>query len=184
MKIAIFTLLLLSSFSIQAKETCAYFAKVTPENPYPEWQPYENCANYKGGNLKIKTTHQGSIAFGSSGLAPFWASRQYFYIKNNGDFLPVIPYDNGADSYREGFVRTMVNSKIAYYDQNFKMVIPPKYNWGWPFYNGRALVCSGCKIGEPDCDGHKPVEGGLWGYIDKAGNEVVPVKYKKHEVPE
>lgn len=184
MKIAIFTLLLLSSFCIQAKETCAYFAKVTPENQFPEWQPYEDCATYKNGNLKIEPNHLGSIAFGSSGLAPFWTSGQYFYIKGNGDFLPVIPYDNGADTYREGLVRSVVNSKIAYYNQELKMVISPKYDWGWPFYNGRALVCSGCKVTEPDKFGHKPVKGGLWGYIDKTGKEVVPVKYKQSEVPE
>jgi len=184
MKIAILTLLLLSSFSIQAKEACAYFAKETAQNRYPEWQPYEDCATYKDGSLNILPNHLTKVAFGSSGLAPFFTSGQYFYIKANGDFLPVIPYDNGADTFREGFVRSVVNSKIAYFNHELKMAIPPKYDWGWPFYTGRALVCSGCKITDPDDDGHKPVKGGLWGYIDKSGKEVVTVKYKQNEVPE
>lgn len=169
---------------MQAKEVCAYFEKETDQNKYPEWQPYENCATFKDGNLKILPNHLGKVNFGSSGLAPFWVSGQYFYIKSNGDFLPVIPYDNGADTFREGLVRSVVNSKIAYFNQKLQVVISPEYDWGWPFYNSRALVCSGCKITKPDDDGHKSVKGGLWGYIDKSGNEVVPVKYKQTEVLE
>jgi len=124
-----------------------------------------------------------NIGFGSSGLAPFWVSGQHFYVKANSDFLPVISYDNGADIFREDLVRTVIDGKISYFNSNLKMVVAPKYDWGWPFSNGKALVCLGCIIEKPDGNGHKPVTGGLWGYIDKAGKEVIPVKYKQNEVP-
>ncbi|UZE94589.1 WG repeat-containing protein [Alkalimarinus alittae] len=184
MKIAIFTLLLLSSFSIRANETCAYFAKETIQNKFPEWQSYDNCATYKGRILNVLPNHLSKVAFDVSGLAPFWASGHYFYLKEDGNFLSVIPFDNGADTFREGLVRSVINSKIAYFNQELQMVIPPKYDWGWPFYNGRALVCTGCKISEPDDDGHKPVKGGVWGYINKSGKEVVTVKFNQTEVPD
>ena len=165
-----------------ALDECAYLAKETPQNKFPEWEPYENCAQYENGKLIIAPEHKEKIDFGSSGLAPFMTQGQYFYVKKNGSFLPVIFFDNGADYFQEGLARSLVNGKIAYYNQNFEPVIPPKYDWGWPFADGRALVCSGCSVQKPDKNGHKPVVGGVWGYINKKGKEVVPVKYSQSEV--
>ena len=70
---------------------------------------------------------------------------------------------------------------IAYYDEDFELVIAPGYDWAWPFQDGRALVCKGCAL-TPVEDGHKALEGGKWGYINKEGKEVVPVKYTAAEV--
>jgi len=66
----------------------------------------------------------------------------------------------------------------------FEAVIPPHhYDWGWPFENGRALVCLGCREGEPEGE-HRPVVGGRWGYVDKSGEEVVPVRLSRSEALE
>ncbi len=184
MKTVFLTLLLLTSFAIHAKDPCAYIAKVTPNNKQPEWQNYEHCATYQAGKLSITPKHLEKIAFLPSGLASFWTSGQYFYIKSNGDFLPVIRYDNGADPYQEGLVRSLVDSKIAYYNNHLERVIPPKYNWGWPFENGRALVCLECKLTAPDEHGHQRLTGGLWGYINTSGKEIIPVKYQQNKLPE
>jgi hypothetical protein len=74
----------------------------------------------------------------------------------------------------------LINGKIAYFNQDFEPVIAPTYDWGWPFRDGRAIVCKGCVL-VPIEDGHSMLEGGLWGYIDKNGEEVVPVKYTAAE---
>jgi hypothetical protein len=165
-----------------AQKECAYFAKETPQYKFSEWEPYQKCAEYVNGKLSINPEHLEKIKFDSYGLAPFWTQDQYFYIKKDGSYLPVIFFENGADYFREGLTRSIVNGKIAYYNQNFELVIPPKYDWGWPFSDGRALVCSGCSIQKPDEFGHKAVMGGVWGYINKQGEEVVPVKYSQSEV--
>ena len=181
-KVVVTLILIIVSPFANALEKCAYLSKETPEYKFPEWEPYQNCAEYVNGKLIISPVHIKKISFGSSGLAPFWTQGQYFYVKKDGSYLPVILFDNGADYFREGLTRSLVKGKIAYYNQAFELVIPPKYDWGWPFSGGRALVCSGCSIQKPDQSGHKPVEGGVWGYINKEGEEVVPVKYLQSEV--
>jgi hypothetical protein len=90
--------------------------------------------------------------------------------------LQVLTFDNGADYFSEGLTRSLVGGKIAYFDRSFHQVISPKYDWGWPFEAGRALVCLGCSPTGFEKDGHSSVDGGKWGFIDKSGKEVVRVK--------
>ena len=103
----------------------------------------------------------------------------WFYVKPNGDLLQVVTFDNGADYFSDGLTRSLQSGKIAYFDTKLLQVIAPKYDWGWPFEGGRALVCTGCKAGKPDGDGHGAVDGGRWGFIDKSGKEIVPVMLTK-----
>jgi len=161
---------------------CNYSAKPTTQNNSGDWQTYDNCAIYLNGKLEINPDHFTKIAFSSDNLAPFWTSGQMFYLKPNGDYLPVITYDNGPDEFQEGLVRRQIGSKIAYYNKNFEQVLAAKYDWGWPFSHGRALVCRGCTIQPPDGEGHRAVTGGLWGYVDHNGTEIIPVKYSHKEV--
>jgi len=51
-------------------------------------------------------------------------------------------------------------------------VVPGTYDFGWPFQDGVAEVCNGCRRGTPDADGHTPMEGGEWFRIDRAGRRV------------
>ena len=93
--------------------------------------------------------------------------------------VPVITYDNGPDSFVEGRARTQVDGKIGYVDRKLRVVIPPRYDWGFPFEQGRAVVCSGCaqkRDGE-----HWFVEGGMWGAVDRNGREIVPLQYRSRE---
>ena len=89
--------------------------------------------------------------------------------------------DNYADDFSEGLTRSLVGNRIAYFDHDFHQVLPPTYDWGWPFKDGRALVCLGCKVAEVDDEGHRPVIGGKWGFIDKRGREVVSVSLSQAE---
>ena len=161
---------------------CGYIPKKTENYKFPEWEVMKNCATYKNGVLEISKYHLANMNFGKANIASFFTAGQYFYIKPNGKYLPVIFYDNGADIYQEGLTRSIINGKIAYYDINFKLVLAPGYDWAWPFHQGKALVCKGCVL-TPAEDGHKALEGGLWGYINKEGKEVVLVVYKASEVP-
>ena len=182
MKIVLVTIIFFISSFASVLETCVYVEKASEQNKYPELNLYENCAEYTNGKLTISPDHIQKIDFRSSGLAAFWTENQCFYIKKDGSFLPVISYDNGADYFSEGLTRSLVKDKIAYYNPKFEMVIESKYDWGWPFSEGRALVCIGCSAKKPDEFGNKPVTGGVWGYINKKGKELVPVKYSQSEV--
>ncbi len=160
---------------------CWYCAKITETNPNPEIERYEDCAVIIGGIPVLKKGHLHRLSFDEHDLASLLIGDRHYYVKPDGSMLPVITFDNWADEYSEGLTRSLVNGKIAYYDRYFNQVIPPRYDWGWPFENGRALVCKGCKIQPPDESGHAPVTGGFWGYINQKGEEIVPVRFTQRE---
>jgi hypothetical protein len=173
-------ILFISSANAEEFGACGYVPKRTEQYQYPEWEVLRNCASYENGVLNISQEHMDNLSFDNLNMTRFFTSGQHFYIKPDGKFLPVIFYDNGADYYQEGLTRSLQNGKIVYYDISFKLVLAPGYDWAWPFHKGRALVCKGCVL-TPVEDEHTALEGGLWGYINKEGKEVVPVKYKASE---
>ncbi|MBU2978749.1 WG repeat-containing protein [Alteromonas sp. C1M14] len=161
---------------------CGYIPKKTDQYQHPEMEVFNKCATYKSGILQISEEHIKNLDFDKFGLASFFSSGQYFYVKPDGRFLPVIFYDNGTDYFEEGLTRSLRKGKVAYYNKDLELVLAPGYDWAWPFHNGKALVCEGCVL-TPDKYGHQVLKGGLWGYINKQGEEVVPVKYKASDIP-
>jgi hypothetical protein len=161
---------------------CSYTPKGTNVDPLPELQEYKNCGISKNGKIILYKHHLQQLRFDRYKHGIILIAQQYYYVKPDGSMLAVISFDNGADEFREGLTRSLVNNKIAYFNRKFNQVIAPKYDWGWPFENGRALVCRGCKKMPPDDDGHQGMTGGAWGYINKKGEEIVPVKLTQTEV--
>jgi len=156
---------------------CIYVA----DSPEAELKSYPNCAARTGAGLRIAPGHLRRMAFFKSGLASAVIDNHWYYLKPNGDSLLVLTYDNDADDFSEGLTRSLVRNRVAYFDRDFHQIIPPTYDWGWPFKDGRALVCLGCKLDAPDSEGHQPLVGGKWGFIDKRGHEVVPVTLTQAE---
>ncbi|MCY1454268.1 hypothetical protein D9M71_713200 [compost metagenome] len=72
----------------------------------------------------------------------------------------------------EGLLRGRVGERIAYFDAALAQAVPGTYDFGWPFSDGIAQVCNGCRRGTPDGDGHTPMEGGEWFHIDRQGRRV------------
>lgn len=151
---------------------CTYAGK----KPGAEIESHADCARRDAGTIAIPKKHLQRMAYDSRRLASVRIDAQHYYVKPDGRLLPVLTHDNWADAFSAGLVRSQVGGKIAYYDANFKQVIAPRYDWAWPFRNGRAQVCRGCMQGSRDGDGHTEIVGGLWGYIDRKGIEVVPVR--------
>jgi hypothetical protein len=156
---------------------CTYVANA----PTAELEAHAGCARAVDGSPQIAAVHLARMSYTSNGLASAFIDGRWYYVKPNGDLLQVVTFDNGADYFAEGLTRSLVRGKVAYFDIKFHQVIPPKYDWGWPFAGGRALVCTGCKAGKPDGDGHGSVDGGRWGFIDKMCKEIVPVGLTKAE---
>ena len=176
--ISIITMLFIISAKAEDFNSCGYIQKNT--NLY---ELFDNCASYKDSELKISKEHMKNLNFDKFGTASFFTSGQYFYVKPDGKFLPVLFYDNGADYFQEGLTRSLKNGKIEYYNTDLELVLSPDYDWAWPFGEGKALVCNGCVLTSLE-DGHKALKGGLWGYINKEGKEIVPIKYKASNLPE
>jgi hypothetical protein len=160
---------------------CSYCAAGTKSDPEPAVQEYRDCGSMEGGRVVLSKTHLKKMVFDRHGLATVLVKGQHYYVKRDGLVLAVITVDNWADDFAGGLVRSRVGGKIAYYDRGFRQVIAPRYDWGLPFKNGRALVCRGCTLEEQDSEGHSRITGGTWGCIDKQGHEVVPVRLPREE---
>lgn len=84
-------------------------------------------------------------------------------------------YDNGDDYLSEGLYR-IVDSKgrIGYADREGKMVIRPRFAFGYPFEGGRAKVTdSGQRKEVPGSGGEYHYwESDGWYYIDRNGNRL------------
>jgi WG containing repeat len=150
-----------------------------PEGPNRD----DHCAAREEGRIVVSKTLLSKMFLSEDGLARALIDHTWYYIKRDGTTLPVIWYDSGADDFSEGLVRSRMDGKIGYFDVQFRQVIPPKYDWAWPFEGGKALVCIECVESAPDpyC-GHTMVEGGRWGYIDRQGREIVSVTHSREEI--
>lgn len=85
-----------------------------------------------------------------------------------GKFLyhPFI-FDLGPDYWQDGFRRTTENGKIGFASMDGKYFIPAKFNFAYPFHNGKAVVCFDCiskLVGE-----HQISIGSNYGLINKKG---------------
>jgi len=179
--IALILMAMLSSVQADEFLECGYIPKEIDQHQYPQWELFTDCASYKEGVLKIVKEHMANFNFRTRNTVHFFTSEQHFYLKPDGRFLPVLFYDNGADSYQEGLTRSLRNAKVAYFNRDFELVIAPGYDWAWPFQAGRALVCNGCVV-TPAEGAHTILKGGMWGFINRQGEEVVPVKYTATDV--
>lgn len=142
------------------------------------------AAHQRDASLNFAPAQLEQMSYSPKGLAEVLVEGRWHYVKRNGESLAVLTYDNGPDPFEQGLVRAQIEGRIAFYDETLRQVLPPKYDWAWPFHDGLARVCAGCKQGAPEGDGHVPVEGGLWGYIDRQGREVVAVKHPRAQLPE
>ena len=102
-------------------------------------------------------------------------------INNKGkELFNVFMVDNGNDRPKDGLFRILDKSGIKMGIANIKgqVIVKPKYDAIFPYYEGLAAVAVGCKTVRPQDDPeHEYVVGGKWGFIDKQGNEVIPLEY-------
>lgn len=183
MRLFLVLVIILSAGLVAADESidCVYRAKGSKADQPGSTKEYKSCGTKAQGKVRLSKKHLRRVHYDSYGLATVFAQGQYYYVKPDGSMLPVVGCDNWADDYSEGLVRSAVDGKIAYFDRTFKQIIAPKYDWAAPFKNGRALVCSGCRTEIPDKEGHTVITGGVWGYINKKGQETIPVRYERKE---
>ncbi len=109
---------------------------------------------------------------------------KYGYIDKTGKQVVDFIYDNAAD-FSEGLAVVVKDGKMGYIDNTGKVVIPFKYDsftsyvggrevLGGSFSDGMAVVSK--KTGNTYPNGR---EEAIYGYIDKTGNEILPVVYDK-----
>jgi hypothetical protein len=163
---------------------CAYWPNATASSPDVELGSYERCGReWPDGTAEIAARHLAALDFGPDtgpqGLATLRLGQHFYYVRRDGRSARVPALDNWADDFADGRVRTVATvdgvEKVGYLDTRLEVAIPPRFDWGFPFADGRAVVCFGCRLEAPDEDGHRSVTGGLWGIIDRSGREIVPI---------
>jgi hypothetical protein len=142
---------------------------------FPSGPPAACAAAPDGG---IVLTQTARPEFGSDGLTTLVVGKRDLYLaRRDGRMAPVLRFDNGPDPLVEGLARTLRDGKIGFLNPSLETVIPPVWDFAFPFENGRAIVCRGCTL---KADGeHTSVEGGQWGAIDRTGMVVVPLAQRK-----
>jgi hypothetical protein len=162
---------------------CTYVARTAGTSGNVGFEPHAGCAVVSSdGTVSFAAAHLARMAADPDGLARVFAAGRWFYVRPTGEHLEVVADDNGPDEFSEGLARGPRGGRIGYFDRTFREVVAATFDWGWPFEGGRARVCRGCVLGPPDGDGHRTVSGGLWGYIDPSGREVVPVNLTEEAV--
>ncbi len=126
----------------------------------------------------LSLLHGSTVAasYTARGIAMVPEGGKWLCIDRKGHRLAAIfPFENGPDYVREGLIRYQDRGKIGFVDEACKIQVAAEWDFAFPFSEGRAVVCQGCKA---QSDGeHFMQVGGQWGYIDRAGTVVVPLLY-------
>lgn len=71
----------------------------------------------------------------------------WVYVNERGEAVlrPFI-YDNGPDYFEEGLARFVTKGKMGFHDQSLKIWIPARYDFAFPFVDGKAKVGMDCKL--------------------------------------
>lgn len=142
--------------------------------PDGEMAPRDDCARLGAdGGLTVEPSHVDAMhaddGLLDDGLASVLVSGSWYYVDAAGQGLRVLTYDNGPDPWQGGLARGLRDGRMIYFDRSFEPVIDAGVDWGWPFEDGLALVCRGCRLDGEAGDEHRALVDGQWGYIDRAG---------------
>jgi hypothetical protein len=167
--------LLLAAAPVAAAADCVPFSD--------GWNDFGPCTRVDAsGQRWVKAEHLRALSSDKYGITAVWieGSKGFYYVGRDGHMVPVVIYDNGPDDFVEGRARTQIGGKIGYIDRTLRVVIAPRYDWGFPFEHGKAVVCSGCER-KRDGSEYWFMEGGMWGAVDRDGREIVPLQYRSRE---
>jgi len=92
---------------------------------------------------------------------------EFYYVRKDGRKISTLTYDGEADKFADGLARTRVKGKVGFFNRNLDIIIKPIYDFAFPFHNGTAEICVGCK--EQIEEGTSMLSGGKWKKIDRNG---------------
>lgn len=165
---------------------CDYLSASSEADPEPEAGPFPGCCCILAdGSLLVQPRHLSRMLFDEHGLATVHVAEfGVAYVTRDGTAAWMHPFDNGADYFVEGLARTVKGSRIGFVDTSLETVIEPVWDFAFPFEDGLAIVCEGCEPAPAsEHDEHSEILGGRWGYINRAGEVVVPIIHTRESLP-
>ncbi len=141
---------LLSSLSI------LFFIACSQTNPIPPKKDIQS--NY------VNREFLQHINFHGKEIIPIKIKNRFYYLRQDGKIMETLTFDGKADEFSDGLARTKINGKIGFFNRNLEIVLKPIYDFAFPFHNGIAEICMGCK---ESSDGL--LDGGRWEKINREG---------------
>lgn len=135
---------------------------------------YYNATPFYDGVAEV-TTEKFKYKSVSKRYDKYFLTKDKKYIYHNG----LYSYGSGPGRFSEGLMPSCKDGKWGFKDSSNKWIIEPKYTIVGNFENGLARVQLTKPNPYTDCEWISEEEpSGLWGYIDKSGKEVIPLKFK------
>lgn len=156
----------------------AHAAEVSRPAPLPfqagELWGYRNA----DGSVAIAPRFYVANAFTEQGSAAVATDNGWVIIDRSGKVLlrPFV-FDNWPDEFSDGFARFVEDGKIGFFDRAGRKAIPARFDAAYPFSEGLAAVCRGCRV-EPH-GVHSAWFAGRWGYVDRTGKLAVPYQFER-----
>lgn len=125
------------------------------------------------GDIVIEPRFDMALDFGLQEIGFAVAQGRWVALDRQGKVLHrVWVVDNGPDPFVEGVARFIDAGKMGFFDRHGTTVIAPRFDFVFPFAEGRAAACVACES-VSDGEYHRFL-GGDWGYIDHDGNWAIP----------
>lgn len=180
--ISLSLLLFLLGCSTPKVAKCAYLPKKTVGYD-SEFSSQGECGVFRDeDSLIVYPEHFKNLNFGESNITTIYSSGRVFYVAKSGKVVHSFLFDNGADYFKEGLSRMIVKKKIGFVNEKLETIIEPKFDFAYPFDDGKSMVCQGCKEVKESNGEHTMIVGGKWGVIDKKGETVLPLEYTQKEI--
>lgn len=154
-----------------AAETSGYDRKCSVIIKGGELTPFENCAVMKADGAIVSPVVLKKVQFNKDGLAELRLHQiGCYWMNRRGESKKTLCFDNGSDYFVDGVARYIAPSgKYGFMDKNLKVVIPASFDFVFPFINGRARFCQGCR--ESRKGEYTSMTGGTWGSMDRKGSK-------------
>jgi hypothetical protein len=136
-----------------------FFIACSSMPPSPKNEPFKASI--------VSKEFLNSLDFKGKELIAIPIGDKFYYIHKSGKKILTMTFDNKPDKFQDGLARTRVNGKVGFFNKNLEMVLPPIYDFAFPFYKGKAEICTGCK--EISDGENSMLDGGRWQKIDRNG---------------
>jgi len=136
-----------------------FFIACSKSNPIPKETPLP--IDY------VSPSYLEQLDFKGEELVSVFKNNSFYYIRKDGKQMQTLIYDNGPDPFSDGLARTRINGKVGFFNSNLEIVLKPIYDFAFPFHNGIAEICTGCK--EKPAGEHMMLDGGKWQKINREG---------------
>ena len=139
--------------------TLFLFIACSKSNPIPKDTIVKN--NY------VSHSYLKQLDFKGEEIISIFKDDSFYYIRKDGKKIKTLTYDNEADPFSDGLARTRINGKIGFFNSNLEIILKPIYDFAFPFHEGKAEICTGCKEKQEGED--SMLEGGKWQKINRSG---------------